>query len=89
MDLVTGIVIYSIIWWLVLFCVLPFGVHYSPDPVVGHVTSAPVKPRLRIKFLVTSGISAIIFIVVFFLMKADVIDFRLLAAAMAQKDVSK
>lgn len=89
MDLVSGIAVYFMIWWVVLFMVLPWGYRPIENPELGHATSAPAKPHLKLKFLVTSGISAIIWLVVYLLVTHDVIDFRSIAAAMMQEDSAK
>jgi predicted secreted protein len=89
MGLATGIAVYLTIWWLVLFTVLPWGFRPEENPQTGHAVSAPAQPRLLLKFLVTSGISGIIWLVVYFLIKHDVIDFRSIAAAMMQEDNAK
>ena len=57
MDLFGGIVVYVIIWWLVLFTVLPWGVRPPEAPGKGHATSAPARPRLLIKFAITTVIA--------------------------------
>ncbi len=54
MDLFGGIVVYVIIWWLVLFTVLPWGVRPPAEPEKGHATSAPARPRLLLKFAITT-----------------------------------
>jgi predicted secreted protein len=89
MDVVSGLAVYFVIWWLVLFTVLPWGWKPEQQPGTGHAASAPANPRLVRKFLVTSGISAIIWLVVFCSIKYDVIDFRPDAAAMMQEDNAK
>jgi predicted secreted protein len=86
MDIVSGIAIYLVIWWVALFCVLPWGFTCQENPEPGHAASAPANPRLGLKFLVTSGISAIIWLVIYVSMKSGIADFRSLAAAMMQKD---
>jgi len=57
MDLFGGIVVYVIVWWLVLFTVLPFGVRPPDVPGKGHATSAPARPRLLLKFAITTVIA--------------------------------
>lgn len=57
MDLFGGIVVYVIVWWLVLFTVLPWGVRPPAQPEKGHATSAPARPRLLLKFLITTVIA--------------------------------
>lgn len=64
MSLFSGIAIYFIIWWLVLFAVLPVGVrsqHEDGEITLGTDHGAPVRPMLIRKALITSLIAAIIF----------------------------
>ena len=64
MSLFSGIAIYFIIWWLVLFAVLPIGVrsqHEDGEITLGTDHGAPVRPMLIRKALITSVIAAIIF----------------------------
>ena len=64
MSLVSGIAIYFIIWWLVLFVVLPIGVrsqHEEGGITLGTDHGAPVRPMLVRKAIITSLIAAIIF----------------------------
>lgn len=65
MSIVSALAVYFIIWWVVLFAVLPWGAHspHERDEEVepGHVPSAPSEPRLLLKFLATTLVSAVIF----------------------------
>ena len=45
MSVATGIAVYFVIWWIVLFAVLPWGVKIPDNPERGHATSAPEKRR--------------------------------------------
>jgi len=73
----TGVVVYVIIWWLVLFMVLPVGVRTAHDlnrPVEpGHASSAPVQPRILLKFLATTGIAAVLFAVYWTMDRYDIL----------------
>ena len=60
MNWFTGILVYIIVWWLVLFTVLPWGVRPPVEPKPGHATSAPERPRMWLKAGVTSLIAAAI-----------------------------
>jgi predicted secreted protein len=51
------ILIYVVMWWLVLFMVLPFRAHPPAKPGKGHASSAPEKAHFAMKCLVTSIIS--------------------------------
>jgi len=77
MSLFGGIVTYVMLWWLVLFMVLPFGVRTPSEageaPVAGQADSAPVRPRMWTKLLVTTVIAAVLFVGVYY-----VIDRRLI-----------
>ena len=60
--------IYTISWWLVLFMVLPFGVRTpGPDEDLpeGHADSAPMQPRILLKFAITTVVSAALFAIVY------------------------
>lgn len=64
MSLVTAIAIYFIIWWVVLFTVLPWGVRSQEeggDVVSGSDPGAPTIPRLRWKLFWTTVVSAVVF----------------------------
>ena len=65
MSVSFGIAIYFIIWWVVLFTTLPFGARSSHEAgektVEGADAGAPLKPRLLLKFVATTIISAILF----------------------------
>jgi predicted secreted protein len=64
MEFLSAAVVFGIVWWLVLFMVLPFGA-VPPDEVEpGTEPGAPGKPRMAIKLAVTTlialGLTALI-----------------------------
>jgi predicted secreted protein len=65
-DVVSGIAIYLIIWWVVLFCTLPFGIkshaETGDDLVSGQDRGAPVLPNLARKALWTTAIATVLFV---------------------------
>ena len=64
MSLATAIAIYFIIWWVVLFMVLPWGVRSQEEGgnvVGGSDPGAPVVPRLWWKLLWTTVVAGIVF----------------------------
>jgi predicted secreted protein len=65
MNPVTAVVLFIIIWWLILFLVLPWGVRRTENPEEGHDPGAPARPMLVRKLLITSGIAIILFAVIF------------------------
>ena len=58
------IVIFVVIWWLVLFMVLPFGVQKDDEIVGGNDPGAPKNPMLKKKIIMTSIISFFLSIIV-------------------------
>lgn len=63
MSIISLVAIYFVVWWIVLFAVLPFGVRTQEeegDIVLGSSHSAPVKPLLLRKALATTIVAAII-----------------------------
>ena len=76
MGWISGTLVYIITWWLVFFCVLPWGNQPPEEPEAGHATSAPANPRLWMKAAITSGIAAVIFTVLWFVADAGLINFR-------------
>jgi len=78
MTLWTGIAVYIIIWWLVIFMVLPWGVRRIDSEALGkgEDPGAPEKPRMLTKLLVTTVISAVIFSLVYLVIISGVISFR-------------
>ena len=58
------IVIFVVIWWLVLFTVLPFGVQKDDKVVGGNDPGAPKNPMLKNKIIMTSIISFFLSIIV-------------------------
>ncbi len=60
MAIFTHILIFILIWWILFFIFLPLKIRVPKDVEVGHAKSAPTRPFLLIKFIITSLISAII-----------------------------
>ena len=69
MRLTSAIAIYFIIWWTVLFAVLPLGVrnpHEAGKEIEGgQEPGAPVDPQLGRKALITTAVSAVVFAVIY------------------------
>lgn len=63
MSIVSLIAIYFVVWWVVLFAVLPWGIRTQEednDIVLGTSHSAPTRPRLLRAAVATSIVSAIL-----------------------------
>ncbi|RTL67573.1 MAG: DUF1467 family protein [Hyphomicrobiales bacterium] len=59
-----GLAIYFVLWWTVLFAVLPLGVRTqgeAEDVVPGTPESAPLHPRLIRVAVITTIVSTVLF----------------------------
>jgi predicted secreted protein len=68
MSLTTGIAIYFVIWWVVLFAVLPWGVRSQAeagDISPGTDPGAPAIPRLLAKLAWTTAIAGTVYALVY------------------------
>ena len=68
MSYVLAAALYFVIWWMVLFAVLPFGVKSqfeAGDVVPGSEGAAPQKPMLLKKAGITTVIAIILFAIVY------------------------
>ncbi|MHA1567759.1 MAG: DUF1467 family protein [Alphaproteobacteria bacterium] len=74
MNPLTAVVVFVVIWWLVLFMVLPFGVRRVENPEPGDDAGAPANPRLLLKAGVTTVIAIILFAIVFWALETGVIS---------------
>lgn len=71
MTLFTAVAIYFIIWWTVLFAILPFMVRNQPKAsteVEGADAGAPLHFPLKRTFLITTCAAALIWLGVFLAM---------------------
>lgn len=70
MQLISAFAIFFIIWWTVLFAVLPIGVRSqreAEDVTLGTEPGAPSNSRMAFKLAVTTGIAGIIFAAFYYL----------------------
>ena len=75
---VTGLaIIYIIIWWVVFFAILPIDVIRAKIiKIEGEDSGSPENPKMLKKFLYCTGISTIIFIIIYLLIKFEYLNLR-------------
>ena len=75
---VTGLaIIYIIIWWIVFFAILPIDVNRNKTArVEGEDPGSPENPKMFKKFLYCTGITSIIFVIIYLLMKYEYLNLR-------------
>lgn len=80
MSIVNGIVIYIVIWWVVFFVTLPFGVRTAEEAgeelTPGSVSSAPLNPRIGRKVLITTIIAAVLWSGYYAIVAYDLVSLR-------------
>ena len=76
MELFNGIIVFAVIWWIVLFMVLPLWVTNADQAQSGNEEGAPDNSRILLKFLVTTIITIIIWAFVYFFIRLGLLAFR-------------
>ena len=71
--------IFLLIWFVILFVVLPWGIQQPAEPEPGHDPGAPVNPQLGRKALVTTAISLLLWGVYFFV--TQILGYSLMSLA--------
>ena len=82
MNVFSGILVYVLVWWMVFFCMLPFGIKNIEKPEGGNMPGAPVNPGLKKKLILTTLISAVVWGGIYTIIKSDLISFRDIASQM-------
>jgi len=71
------IIIYIIIWWVVFFTILPIDVsREKPIKIDGEDAGSPENPKMLKKFIYCTGITTIIFIIIYLLIKYEYLNLR-------------
>ena len=75
---ITGLtILYIIIWWIVFFSILPIDVkREKPIKIEGEDAGSPQNPKILKKFIYCTGITSIIFIIIYLLIKYDYLNLR-------------
>jgi predicted secreted protein len=68
MTITSALAVYFVLWWIVLFAVLPWGVRSQEehgDVVPGSEAGAPHRPLMGRKLVATTVVSAVIFVLLY------------------------
>ncbi|MEM1374951.1 MAG: DUF1467 family protein [Pseudomonadota bacterium] len=79
MGITSAIVLYAVIWFLTLLCVIPVRLETQGDRgeiVPGTHAGSPVNPQMKKRFLITTAIAAVIWIIVAGIIFSGVISIR-------------
>ena len=74
----TGLaIIYIIIWWIVFFTILPIDVNRQKSiKIDGEDTGSPENPKMLKKFIYCTGITSVIFMIIYLLIKYEYLNLR-------------
>ena len=75
---ITGLaIIYIIIWWIVFFAILPIDVNrVKTVKIDGEDSGSPENPKMLKKFFYCTGITTIIFVIIYLLIKFEYLNLR-------------
>ena len=80
MGITGSIIVYVIIWWIIFFSVLPVGIQSNKDifkdSIEGIDPGAPKNPKIGKKFLITTIITSILFIMIYYLVNNGFLNLR-------------
>ena len=77
MSLTGSLIIYVLIWWIVFFALLPIDVNREKNQnIIGIDAGAPENPKIIKKFVYSTLITSIIFIIIFLLVKYEYLNIR-------------
>ena len=77
MSITGSAVIYIIIWWIVFFAILPIDVNRNKvNKIDGEDPGSPENPKILKKFLYCTGITTVIFISIYLLIKFEYLNLR-------------
>ena len=71
MDIMSAILTYAVIWTVVIFIVLPLGIKVPERIEEGHASSAPADPRIFEKLLITSIVSALLWVMAYWFLTSE------------------
>jgi predicted secreted protein len=76
MDWFQTMIVFAVVWWLILFMVLPFGAAPPDEVEPGMATSAPAKPRIGLKLAITTVLAMAVTALVAWLIDSGLIQLR-------------
>ncbi len=76
MSWFSAAIVFVVVWWLVLFMVLPFGAAPPEQVEPGMADSAPARPRLVLKFLITTLIALVVSALILWIIDSGLVSLR-------------
>ena len=80
MGITGSIIVYVLIWWMIFFSILPVGIQSKKEKfkerIEGIDPGAPNNPKIGKKFFLTTIITSIIFIAIYYLVEFNLLNLR-------------
>ena len=80
MSTTGSLIVYISIWWIVFFSILPIGIKSQnakfTDELHGNDRGAPKNPNIKKKFWISTLITSIIFLVIYYLVSENYLNLR-------------
>ena len=80
MGITGSLIVYVLIWWIVFFSILPIGIksenNQFTDNLEGNDPGAPKNPKIAKKFLITTIITTILFIGIYYMVSNNYLNLR-------------
>jgi predicted secreted protein len=79
MTITSALVLYAVLWFLTLLIVIPIRLKTQGDVgeiVEGTHAGAPAQHNLKVKALITTGIAAVIWVILFWIITQGIITVR-------------
>ena len=80
MGITGSLMVYICIWWIVFFSVLPVGINkQSPkfkETLSGNDSGAPKNPQILKKFIITTIITSILFLGIYYIVNNNYFNLR-------------
>ena len=80
MGITGSIIVYVLIWWIIFFSILPVGIKSKKEKfkerIDGIDPGAPNNPKIGKKFLITTIITSIIFVAIYYLVEFNLLNLR-------------
>ena len=79
MSITGSVVVFIILWWLVLFIILPRNINSQQEKgniIEGTDPGAPTNPNIVKKLVITTFITSLLFAIIFFLTYFNILNIR-------------
>ncbi len=84
MGWISSIVVYILVWWVVIFAILPMGNTPIEEGGADGMAGAPQEANIKKKFKIAAIVAAGIWCIIFLLIEMEIFDFRDIAKQMAK-----